>query len=84
MLKGCLFMCMLQGTHAMWLLTHVQVHLVRMLALVCRLALLGTAVPVQKASEAPAVRKRSRVSVLHKMECVSHYSASLFYYFYHF
>jgi hypothetical protein len=63
---------MLQEAHVVYLLTPVQVSHVRMLALVCGLAPLDTAASVQKALEAPAVRKRSRVSVLHKIQCIAH------------
>jgi hypothetical protein len=52
----------------MFLLTHVQVNLVRILAHACRLVSLGIGVFVQKDSEAPIVRKKSRVSVVHCIE----------------
>lgn len=52
----------------MCLLTHVQISLVRILALVYRLVSLGIGVFVQKGSEVPIVRKKSRVSILHCIE----------------
>lgn len=62
------FLCMLQGAYVICLSTHVQVSLVRILALVYRLVSLGIGVFVQKGSEVPIVRKKNRVSILHCIE----------------